>query len=40
MALTGSLVVGPDHNGRTIAIVDGIVAARAPDETPTLRCPA
>jgi len=39
MALTGSLVVGPDHNGRTIAIVDGIVAARAPDETPTLRCP-
>ena len=39
MALTGSLVVGPDRNGRTIAIVDGIVAVRAPDETPTLRCP-
>jgi cytosine/adenosine deaminase-related metal-dependent hydrolase len=38
MALTGSLVVGPDRNGRTIAIVDGIVAARAPDEAPTLRC--
>ena len=39
MALTGSLVVGPDRNGRSIAIVDGIVAARAPDGTPTLRCP-
>lgn len=38
MALTGSLVVGPDRNGRTIAIVDGIVATRAPDETPALRC--
>ena len=38
MALTGSLVVGPDRSGRTVAIVDGIVAARAPDATQTLHC--
>ena len=29
-AVTGALVVGPDRDGRTVAIVDGLVVAEAP----------
>lgn len=38
MALSGSLLVGPDRNGRSVAIVDGIVAAVAPADITTLAC--
>jgi len=34
-----ALVVGPDRNGRTVAIVDGLVADVAPDGSPRLECP-
>lgn len=36
MALTETLVIGPDRNGRTVAIVGGLVAASAPAGAPTL----
>lgn len=39
MALTGSLLIGPDRYGRTVAIVDGIVAADAPAGIAQLSCP-
>jgi cytosine/adenosine deaminase-related metal-dependent hydrolase len=39
MALTGSLQIGPDRKGRSVAVVDGLVAAAAPDGTPALPCP-
>jgi cytosine/adenosine deaminase-related metal-dependent hydrolase len=39
MALTGSLLIGPDRNGRSVAVVDGIVAARVPEDVPALQCP-
>jgi cytosine/adenosine deaminase-related metal-dependent hydrolase len=38
MALTGSIVVGPDRNGRRVAIVDGRVVAEAPAGLVELRC--
>jgi cytosine/adenosine deaminase-related metal-dependent hydrolase len=34
-----SLLIGPDRNGRSVAIVDGVVAAAAPGGTPMLACP-
>src|SRR5574337_613226 len=37
---TSSLVIGPDRTGRTIAVVDGLVATGAPRGTRTLPCPA
>jgi cytosine/adenosine deaminase-related metal-dependent hydrolase len=39
MALSGSIVVGPDRNGRRIAIVDGRVVAKAPALLVELPCP-
>jgi cytosine/adenosine deaminase-related metal-dependent hydrolase len=39
MALSGTLVIGPDRNGRSVTIVDGRVAAIAPAEAPVLSCP-
>lgn len=38
MALTGSLLVGPDRNGRSVAIVDGLVAAEAPADIAAFKC--
>jgi cytosine/adenosine deaminase-related metal-dependent hydrolase len=38
MALTGALVVGPDARGRSVAIVDGRVAAEAPQNAALLAC--
>lgn len=38
MALTGSLVIGPDRNGRVVTVVDGLVAATAPGGLPVLAC--
>ncbi|MTW14746.1 amidohydrolase family protein [Rhodoplanes serenus] len=35
---SASLIVGPDRNGRTVTIVDGVVAAAAPAGTPVLAC--
>ncbi len=39
MALTGTLSIGPDRNGRSVAVVDGLVAAAVPEGTPALHCP-
>ncbi len=39
MAVTGSLVVGPDRDGRTVAIADGRVAEAAPPGAARLACP-
>jgi cytosine/adenosine deaminase-related metal-dependent hydrolase len=39
MALSGSLLVGPDSNGRSVAIIDGIVAAGESADVATLSCP-
>ena len=39
MAVSGSLVVGPDRDGRTVAIVDGRVAEAAPPGAARLACP-
>src|SRR5271166_1094956 len=39
MALTGSLVIGPDRNGRSVTVVDGRVAATAPAGVAELACP-
>ncbi|NVO13280.1 MAG: amidohydrolase family protein [Rhodoplanes sp.] len=36
---SATLLVGPDKHGRSVAIVDGIVAATAPAGTPVLACP-
>lgn len=36
--MKASLVVGPDSTGRSVAIVDGIVAAEAPEDTAALNC--
>jgi cytosine/adenosine deaminase-related metal-dependent hydrolase len=38
--LSNSVVVGPDRNGRTVAIVAGRVVAAAPAHTEALPCPA
>jgi len=38
MALTDPLVVGPDARGRSVAIVDGRVAAEAPQNAALLAC--
>lgn len=38
MALTRSLVVGPDRNGRVVRIVDGRVAAVCPENADHLAC--
>lgn len=40
MALTGSLVIGPDRSGRSVAVVDGrVAAAAAPAGVAMLPCP-
>ena len=39
MALSGSLVIGPDRGGRSVAIVEGRVAATAPAGVAVLACP-
>jgi cytosine/adenosine deaminase-related metal-dependent hydrolase len=39
MALAGSFVIGPDRTGRSVALVDGLVVAHAPDGVATLPCP-
>jgi len=38
MALTDAIVVGPDASGRSVAIVDGRVAAAAPEGAARLAC--
>lgn len=38
--MSNSVVVGPDRNGRTVAIVAGRVVAAAPAHTEALPCPA
>jgi cytosine/adenosine deaminase-related metal-dependent hydrolase len=40
MALNPPLLVGPDRHGRRIAVVDGLVAAAAPEGARVLACPA
>ncbi|MDC7987659.1 amidohydrolase family protein [Rhodoplanes sp. TEM] len=35
---SSALVVGPDKNGRRVAIVDGVVAREAPADAPVLSC--
>jgi cytosine/adenosine deaminase-related metal-dependent hydrolase len=40
MALTEPLVIGPDRNGRRIAVVHGLIAAAAPAGARELPCPA
>jgi cytosine/adenosine deaminase-related metal-dependent hydrolase len=39
MALTGSLVIGPDRAGRRVAVVDGLVASEVPERAAALLCP-
>ena len=39
MALSGSLIIGPDRSGRSVTIVDGRVAATAPAGLAALACP-
>jgi cytosine/adenosine deaminase-related metal-dependent hydrolase len=39
MALNEPLIVGPDRNGRSVAIVDGLIAAAAPAGAHLLSCP-
>jgi cytosine/adenosine deaminase-related metal-dependent hydrolase len=39
MALSGSLVIGPDRHGRRVAVVDGAIAATAPAGVAELACP-
>ena len=39
MALSGSLVIGPDRNGRVVTVADGLVAAAAPSGVTELACP-
>jgi cytosine/adenosine deaminase-related metal-dependent hydrolase len=39
MSAAGTLVVGPDSAGRTVALVEGLVAAAAPAGAPRLACP-
>lgn len=38
MALTGTLIIGPDRDGRRVTVVDGRVAASAPADAPVLSC--
>jgi len=38
MALTGTIVVGPDSSGRSVAILEGRVVAAAPAGAPRLAC--
>ena len=40
MALTEPLSIGPDRNGRSVAIVDGRIAATAPAGARVLACPS
>jgi cytosine/adenosine deaminase-related metal-dependent hydrolase len=39
MALNPPLLVGPDRHGRRVAVVDGLVAAAAPEGARVLACP-
>jgi cytosine/adenosine deaminase-related metal-dependent hydrolase len=39
MALTDTLVIGPDRKGRCVIVVDGRVAETAPVGSPVLSCP-
>ena len=38
--MIGALLIGPDRSGRTVAVVDGLVADRAPEGARPLRCPS
>jgi cytosine/adenosine deaminase-related metal-dependent hydrolase len=38
VALSGALVIGPDRDGRVVAIVDGLVAPAAPEGAAHLAC--
>lgn len=38
MALSASLTIGPDRNGRTVAIANGLIAERPVADAPTLAC--
>lgn len=37
--MTRSITIGPDRTGRTVAIVDGVIAATADPSAPILPCP-
>ncbi len=37
--MSNSLVIGPDRTGRTVAVVDGLVASGAPPDARVLPCP-
>ena len=39
MALTHSITIGPDRTGRTIAIVDGVIAETPDPAAPVIACP-
>lgn len=39
MALTGSITIGPDRTGRTVAIVNGLIAEAADPTAPVIACP-
>lgn len=39
MALTHSITIGPDKNGRTVAIIDGVIAGVPEPSAPVLACP-
>jgi cytosine/adenosine deaminase-related metal-dependent hydrolase len=39
VALSDALVIGSDREGRRVAVVDGLIAAAAPQGTPVLACP-
>ena len=39
MALTPPLLIGPDRLGRSVAVVNGLVAATAPPDAKRLPCP-
>jgi len=38
MALTEPLLIGPDHHGRRVAVIDGMIAAAAPEGARVLAC--
>jgi cytosine/adenosine deaminase-related metal-dependent hydrolase len=39
MALSGSLIIGPDRSGRSVTVVNGRIAATAPSDAAVLSCP-
>src|SRR5450759_3590388 len=38
MALTEPLLIAPDHHGRRVAVIDGMIAAAAPEGARVLAC--